>query len=562
MSRRPAALLQVTLALAIAACAPASRRPVLPAADRVTVQILAINDLHGHLEPPPGSNGRINGVEAGGAAYLATHLQRAIARQPNTMVVAAGDLVGASPLVSSMFHDEPAIEALNALHLAVSAVGNHELDEGVDELLRLQRGGCHPTDRCRDGDGFSGASFEYLAANVVRRRDRGRPFPAVTVRTIAGVPIGFIGVTTVETAQIVPPAVIGELAFTDEADAANEQAEALVRQGVRAIVLLIHEGLRQQESATDLNGCADPTGGLDRVLTRLTPEIPIVISGHTHRFYNCRIGPRLVTSASSNGRMFTRLTLEIDRSTSRIVAAEASNEVATRDVATDPAVAAIAGKYATLVERVAREPVGSVTGDLRAVANEAGESTLGNLIADALLAATREPDRGGAEVALTNRGGIRADIITAPETSAARPQPVTYRELHDIQPFGNTVVTVTMTGDMIRRLLEQQFDNPRPGARQILQVSQGFTYRYRAEAEPGHHIEPDSIRIDGRPVSPSDRVRVAAADFLINGGDGFSVFGEGSGRQAVGGDIEALVAYFKANSPVVAPARDRIVRTN
>lgn len=551
------------LALVLTAAACAARPPsTAPSAGRVPVQILAINDLHGNLEPPSGSNGRIDATEAGGAAYLATHIRQAAASQPNSIVVAAGDLVGASPLASSMFHDEPTIEALNAMSLAVSAIGNHEFDEGVDELLRLKRGGCHPVDGCRDGDGFDGAAFDYLAANVVRRGDRSALFPAVAIRSVSGVKVGFIGISTVETARIVPPAVTRDVEFLDEAAAANRAAADLTRQGVRAIVLLIHEGLRQGGTVAERDGCAVPRGSLEGVLSRLSPDIQVVISGHSHAYYNCRIGGRLVTSASSYGRMYTRVALEIDPATDRIVGAEATNEIVTRDVAADPAVAAIVTKYSTRVASVADEQVGSVTGDLRAAANDAGESALGNVIADAQLAATRAGDHGGAVVAFMNRGGIRADIVAGPQASNAQPRPVTYRDLHNIQPFSNIIMTFTMTGDMLHRLLEQQFDNPQPGARKILQVSEGFTYRYRAGAEPGRRIDADSIRIDGRPIGPNDRVRVAASDFLLDGGDGFTVFAEATDRQAAVEDLDALVAYFRANSPVSAPARNRIIATN
>jgi 5'-nucleotidase len=555
-------VLQLTLVLAVAACAPARQRSATSAADLVAVQILAINDLHGHLEPPPGSNGRINAVEAGGAAYLATHLRHAIARQPNTIVVAAGDLIGASPLVSSIFHDEPIVEALNVMPLTLAAVGNHELDEGLDELLRVKRGGCHPTDGCQDGDGYSGASFEYLAANIVRRSDGSTLFPGVAIRTIGGVKIGFIGMATVETAQIVPPAIGRAVQFGDEADSANQHAAALTRQGVRAIVLLIHEGLRQSAPATDPNGCIAPDGRLKDVVKRLSPDIQVVISGHSHAYYNCRMGAQLVTSASSYGRMFTRIALEIDPANGRIASANARNEIVTRDVGADPAVSAIIRKYAPLIDKIANQQVGSIMGDLTSAANEAGESVLGSIIADAQLAATRSTANGGAVIAFMNTGGIRADIVAGPQTWAGQPQPVTYRELHSIQPFGNTLMTMTMTGDMIRRLLEQQFDNPTPGAQQILQVSQGFTYRYRAAARPGQRVDAASLRLDDRPVAPSDRVRVTTSDFLLNGGDGFSVFGESTDRQAAVGDLEALAAYFKSKSPIVAPPRDRIARTN
>ena len=552
----------LTLAIAPAACAPRPQPAVPPGpAPPVTIQILAINDLHGHLEPPPGSNGRINAVEAGGAEYLATHLRQAIARQPNSIVVAAGDLVGASPLVSSAFHDEPAIEALDAIGLSVTTVGNHEFDEGYEELLRLKRGGCHPRDGCQDGDAFDGARFDYLAANVVRKAD-GRPlFPATAVRTVGGVKVGFIGVTTRETAQIVPASVTRDLAFVDEADAANAAAAGLKREGVDAIVLLIHEGLRQRaQGPADPNGCATPGGALEAVVSRLSGDIGVVVSGHSHGFYNCRIGSRLVTSASSYGRMYTRITLTVAAPTGRIVTAEAANEIVTRDVPRDAAVAAVVAKYAKLVERVAGEVVGAVTGDLKTEATAAGESALGNLIADAQLAAASGAERGSAVVAFMNRGGVRAEILAGPGAAAGSPAPVTYGALHSVQPFGNTVMTLTMTGDMIRRLLEQQFDNPVAGARQILQVSNGFTYRYRSTAAPGQRVEAESIQVGGRRIAPSDRVRVAASDFLLNGGDGFSVFGEGTDRQAVIGDVEALVEYFRARSPIASPARDRIVR--
>ena len=548
----------VVLAIAVSGCAAISPQP----GATVTVQLLAFNDLHGHIEPPTGANGRINAVEAGGTEYLATHVKNAIAQQPNSIVVGAGDMVGASPLASSMFHDEPAIEALNALGLAVTSVGNHEFDEGSEEIRRLQRGGCHPKDGCQDGDGFDGARFEYLAANVVRKSTGAPLFPAVTIRTVDRVKIGFIGETFAGTGQVVPAAVNRDLTFLDEADTANAQAAELKRQGVHAIVLLIHEGLQQGASggALDPNGCSSPHGGLEAVVKRLSEDIAVVISGHTHAFYNCRIGTHLVTSASSYGRMLTRVMLEVDAGTGRIVSATARNEIVTRDVSKDPALSTIVGKYAALVERTAAEVVGSVTSAVSGVANAAGEAPLGDLIADAQLAMTRGPDGGGAVVTFMNQGGIRADTVAPAQASVSRPGPVTYKDLFTVQPFGNVVMTFTMTGDMIKRLLEQQFENVKPDAAHILQVSEGFTYRYRADAPPGQHVEADSIQINGRRIAPTDRIRVAASDFLLGGGDGLTVFTEGTDRLAAGADIAALVDYFKARSPIAPPPQNRIVR--
>ena len=238
------------------------------------MQLLAINDLHGHLEPPSGPNGRINSIEAGGAEYLATHLKNAIVEHPHSIVVGAGDLVGASPLASSMFHDEPTIEVLNAMGLTVASVGNHEFDEGYDEILRLRRGGCHPKDGCQDGDGFDGARFEYFSANVIRKTTNQPLFPPTAVRTIGGVKVGFIGATLTGTRQITPPAVARDLTFLDEAATANAYAAELKRQGVHAIVLLIHEGLRQAGEAADPNGCAGISGGLEPVIKQLTCRHP------------------------------------------------------------------------------------------------------------------------------------------------------------------------------------------------------------------------------------------------------------------------------------------------
>ena len=350
------------------------------------------------------------------------------------------------------------------------------------------------------------------------------------------------------------------MTFLDEAATANAYAAELKRQGVHAIVLLIHEGLRQTGEAADPNGCAGISGGLEPVIAQLTADIPVVISAHSHASYNCRIGDHLVTSASSYGRMITRVMVEVDSATGRIVRAAATNQVVTRDVARDPVLSKIAGKYSGLVAKTAREIVGSIAANLLSSANAAGESPLGDIVADAQLAATSGADRGGAEVAFTNSGGIRESIVTNPPASVERPAPVTFGDVFDVQPFGNIIMTFTMTGDMIKRLLEQQFDNPGPGARRMLQVSAGFTYQYRLTAPAGQRVAADSIQLNGRRIAATDRVRVTASDFLLNGGDAFTVFGESTDRVAGGADIAALVDYFKARSPVSPPPQNRIER--
>jgi 5'-nucleotidase len=547
----------LSLPIAFARGGPLSR----PAERSVAVQLLAINDFHGNLEPPSGADGEINATAAGGAEYLATHLANAIARNPNSIVVAAGDVIGASPFVSSLFHDEPTIEAMNAMHLAVSSVGNHEFDEGPAELLRMKRGGCHPIAGCQDGDGFTGATFQYLSANVIRTSTRAPLFPATAIRTVGGVKLGFIGETLTGTPRIVASAGTRGLTFLDEAATANTQAARLKRHGVHAIVLLIHQGGRQRpvDGGPDPNGCVNFGGAIDPILDKLSPDIQVVIAGHSHVFYNCRIGNRLVTSAGSYGRMFTRVTLDIDRATDRIAAASAVNEIVTRDVARDPAQTRIIEKYATRAAGSANTVVGAVTADLKRAANAAGESAVGDVVADALLAATTTKQTGGATLAFINTGGIRADIVGSVRP-ANQAGDVTYRDLFSVQPFGNTVTVVTMTGDLIKRLLEQQFDNPRPGASAILQVSSGFTYRYRANAPAGQHVEADSIMIDGRHIAATDRLRVVTVDYLVDGGNGYAAFGEGTDKLVGVADIDALVAFFKGHSPIAPPPQNRIVR--
>jgi 5'-nucleotidase len=531
----------------------------------VAVQLLAINDFHGHLEPPSGSAAAVGTIEAGGAEYLATHLKNAVAHNPNSIIVAAGDSVGASPLLSGLFHDEPAIESLNAMDLAVSSVGNHEFDEGGLELLRMQRGGCHPTDGCQDGDGFDGAKFQYLSANVIDKRTSPPAplLPATLVLTVGGVKIGFIGETVRGTPQLVTPDGVRDLDFLDEASTANRQAAQLRRQGVNAIVLLIHEGGRQTvaEGSPDPNGCANFRGPIERIARKLSSSIKVVISGHTHTFYNCTIRGRLVTSAGSFGRLFTRINLTVDRAKGTILGMSATNQVVSRDVAKDPEQTRIIEKYDALSASIADRIVGTVTADISRTLNYAGESALGDVIADAQLASVSAPQKGGAVVAFMNDGGIRADLMVGDHGGSNPPGQVTYGELFAVQPFGNVVTVLTMTGDAIRRLLEQQFDNPGPGRQEMLQVS-GFTYRYALESPPGRRVDPSSIRIGGRMIAPADRVRVAANSFLVAGGDGFTMFARGTNQ--IGGelDIDALAAYFKTHSPIQPGPQNRIVRTD
>ena len=504
----------------------------------VTVQLLAINDFHGNLEPLAGADGRVNEIVAGGAEYLATHLRNAVHDYPNSIVVGAGDLMGVSQPVSGLFQDAPTIEALNAMNLAVSSIGNHELDNGPDELLRRIRS----------------ARYQYLAANVEWARTPGKTLlPATAVRTVGGVKIGFIGETLQGTGKIVSASSSKNLRFLEESGAANAAAARLEREGVHTIVLLIHQGGTQYPASgpADPNGCANFEGEIKGVVAKLSPAIQVVISGHTHQFYNCEIAGHLVTSTGSYGRMFTRVNLAIAPATDGLVSVSARNEVVTRDVAKDPAQTAILEKYRPRAAQIADKKEGSVTEKFDRSENHAGESRLGDVIADVQLAGSAAAENGGAVVAFMNATGIRTDIDRVE---------VSYGDLYRVQPFSNRLMVETMTGDMIRRVLEQQFhENGRPD---MLQVSEGFSYQYRLQAPAGAHVVAGSITLHGRAIGPDEPVRVEASDFLTGGGNGFTVFGEGKNVTAGPIDLEVLLDYFRKHSPVAPGLQNRIVRVD
>jgi 5'-nucleotidase len=549
--------------------------------------LLSFNDFHGYLEPPTGSSGTVNGVPAGGAEYLATAVSglrtRAHRSGRTVLTVGAGDLVGASPLISAAFHDEPTIEAMDTLGLDLSSVGNHEFDEGVTELRRLQSGGCHPVDGCADGDGYAGAGFGYLAANVVDRDSRKPILPPYAIRTIAGVRVGFIGATLEGTPSIVNPAGISGVEFLDEADTANRYAAEMRRRyGVRAFVLLVHQGGLQNPppAPLDVDGCANFTGDIGGIVSRLRPEFGLVVSGHTHRYYSCALpnsrGESVVTSAGSFGVLVTDIDVALDRRTRRFASILAHNVVVENGVRNpdgsyqrdetgnfvrnpalvDPAMKALVDKYRAAVAPIAGRMVGRITADIPSAAGATGERPLGDVIADGFGEYTP-----GADLALMNPGGIRADLVYAPSGPSDPPGSVTYGEVFTVQPFNNLVVTLTYTGAQLKAVLEQQFAgcDGQGSTTRILQVSRGVTYTYDTGRPCGSRVS--DLRLDGRLVSPADPLRVTTNDFLANGGDGFTRLTAGTARTtAPGFDVDALVAYLGRHSPVAPPPLDRITK--
>ena len=526
----------------------------------VDVRILAINDFHGYLRPPaggirisdPDDKTRKIMVPAGGAEHMATLVKQLRENRKNTIFVAAGDLIGASPFLSAMFHDEPTIEALSMMGLEIASVGNHEFDEGKDELLRMQNGGCHPTDKCQGPHPFPGARFHYLAASTIVTDTGKTIFPPYEIREFEGIPVAFIGLTLKGTPGIISPVSAAGLEFKDEAETVNALVPELKARGVEAIVVLIHEG---GYPTGDYNECPAISGAIVDIVKKFDRAVDVVISGHTHQAYVCEIDGRLVTSGDKYGTIVTAIDLKLDRATRDIVSARADNVIVrTNRYASDPQQTALLEAYDKVAAPIANRRAGSVTDTLSRAPNDAGESALGDIIADAQLAATHAAADGGAVIAVTNPGGVRTDI-TKKEDGA-----VTYADVFASQPFRNQLVTLTLTGSQIKAMLEQQWLDPkRP---RILQVSKGFHYIWDGAKPQGERVIADRMALNGQPIDPAASYRVTANNYLAVGGDGFTALKDGSAPQFGVYDVDALYAYFQANSPIAPQPTDRIARMN
>ncbi|WP_242676331.1 bifunctional metallophosphatase/5'-nucleotidase [Streptosporangium minutum] len=561
-------------------------------AKTVPVRLLSLNDFHGNLEPPTGSSGRMvdeNGatVEAGGAAYVATHLKQL--SDKNTLKVAQGDLIGATPLISAAYHDEPSVEFLGKLGVTASAVGNHEFDEGYAELRRIMRGGCHPVDGCSPAGEWKGAGYSYLGANVIFKRpdasaekealaalggqntgslrgllkEYGIPaLPPVTVRWMNGVPIGFIGLVTRSTPNIVTSEGIKDLEFIDEVKAANVASKLLKLVGVKAQVVLVHEG-DQVTAGQSPDACSTQPGAGNRIATQVDAEIDMILSGHSHQAYLCTVsdpkgGTRLYSQGGSFGRVITKVDFQVDVRTRDVVRSSvvADNQVVTRTVIPDPDISTFVQTWKDRVAPVANKPIGRITADITNTASPSGESSLGNLIADGQLAATKTG--GNAQVALMNPGGVRTGLTYAGSPAGEGDGVVTYGEAFTVQPFNNLMQVVTLTGAQLKTVLEQQFTggpNAQPFTK-ILQPSSNLTYTYSTGAAWGSKVS--NLKIDGVDVTDGQSIRVAANNFLVGGGDAFLAFKDSTDLWSGPLDIDAFAAHLAANPSITPPVPDHI----
>jgi 5'-nucleotidase len=554
-----------------------------PAPRTVDVQLLSFNDLHGNLEPPAGSAGTVNetqadgtvkAIPAGGVEYLAGSLRTARKGHPYSVTAAAGDMVGASPLLSGLFHDEPTIEALNKIDLDVTSVGNHEFDEGATELARLQNGGCHPTEGCYEkGKKFQGADFPYLAANVTSEKT-GKPIlKPYTVWKKDGVKIGFIGVTLEGTPNIVTAEGVKGLKFHDEIETVNKYAKELDRQGVKSIVALIHEGGAPASSSynydCDSPGAGDGVSGpIVDIAKGISPKVDALVTGHTHNAYVCTIpdpagNPRLVTSASSFGKLYTDTTLTYDRRSNDIVRTKvaSANHLVSRDQAKAKDMTDLIARWNTLAAPISNTPQGFISADINGRGTTTPELPLGDVIADAQLAGMAPADKGGAQVAFMNPGGIRSDLVFAAAGSEGDGV-VTYGEAFTVQPFTNMMNAVDLTGAQLVTALRQQVSGANEASTKILQVSDNLHYTLDLTKTGADRVVTDSIRLNGEPIDPAKTYRVAMNEFLAGGGDGFAALGRGTNKLVGSSDLDMFNAYLAANSsaeaPLAPPAADRI----
>ena len=618
-------LLAATIAsgFAGAAFAQASTAPI-------TIKIIGFNDFHGNLQSPGtfGQNTIVPTAQrpaVGGAEYIAAYVARLKAQNPLNVVVGGGDFIGASQLISALFFDEPAVEVMNHVGVDFTSVGNHEFDKGSAELKRLQNGGCKLTDgqpdpnSCR-GIGsrapgtFDGAQFKWLSANVIETATGHTLLPAYGIKAFNGVKVAFIGMTLKGTPGIVTPTGVAGLQFKDEADTVNALVPRLRAQGIEAIVVLVHQGgFQSSPNVGDINGCdgnllnSDGSkSDIENIVNRLDDAVDLVVSAHTHAAYNCsantvdvknvggkaqstprptgianKVGRLIpVTSASAFGRIVTDIDVTLDPKTHNVIAVSPTNRLVDRTdpainqaIATDPTVRNIVQGYNALVSPLANAVVGTITQALPSTANAAGEMPAGSLIADAQLAATQPASLGGAQIAFMNAGGVRSPgFISAASTY---PYALTYGNAFTVQPFGNSLVTMTLTATQLKALLEQQFNGcAGQTANRVMQVSNGLKYSWSAAAPACSKIvdvtftptdvtvtppvatgAPEIVVSNGVVQNPGRTYRVTVNNFMATGGDGFTTLIGGVNTQGGAQDIDALVAYL-ANYKAPAAAYD------
>ncbi|GHF48846.1 5'-nucleotidase [Deinococcus metalli] len=567
--KRNAPLLLLTAALGLSACATT---PTTLAPKPVNVTVLGLNDFHGNLAPTAFTKaGATTSIKAGGIEAISAELNDARKSNPNTIFVGGGDLIGASPINSGLLRDEPAVYALNKMGMSVSALGNHEFDQGLTELFRMQNGGCDSNDKskaCKFDPNYKGATFKWIGANVKYNAASGKtgtPFAPYSIQEIGGAKIAFVGAVTKTTPGIVSPEGVAMLDFTDEADAVNAVIPEIKAKKVDAIIMLIHEGGELNATSTanystvgcsvnEFNATQSP---IVSIAKRVDPAVSAIISGHTHKGYNCLIPDptgkdRIVIEGDFYGHLLQHLELKVDVANHAVMSVSAANLVV--DYTAREAAGTLdfnmtqllttANAKTDAISNVTIANLGSpqIQRGINNVRNT--ESALGDVIADALLAGTQAQ---GAQIGLMNPGGIRADL---PDTTRIKAgNAVNFGDVFAVHPFGNTTTVLSLTGQQLKDLLEQQWSGANATAIKLLQVSGGFTYSYTLANADGNRVDFASMKLNGTPISATATYRIATNNFLAAGGDNFTIFKQGTNvvQLANLADTDILSNYLKTN---------------
>jgi len=514
------------------------------------IQILGTNDFHGRIANDPAS-------ASAGAAVMAGAVKQLRAANPNTVFAAAGDLIGASTFESFIAHDKPTIDSLNEAGLEVSAVGNHEFDQGYDDLVN--RVMAPETAE----NPYGGAEWKYLGANV-KFKDGSDALDGTWIKELDGVQVGFIGAVTEHLPELVSPAGISDLEVTDIVTATNAAADDLTAEGADVVVMLVHEGAESTNCATMAN---DPTSDFGSIITGVNDNVDAIVSGHTHLEYNCsfpvagwadrQVKERPVVSAGQYGANLNQIVFTVDAATGEVVAKsqailklKSGTTGSTFNYPVDAPTKSIVDKAVADAEVLGAVPLGQIAGPFTraklangTTENRGGESTLGNLVAEVQRWATESPTSGSAEIAFMNPGGLRTDMLGTAKDGY--PEVLTYRQAANVQPFANTLVNMDLTGTQIRQALEQQWQ-PSGAARPFLKLgaSDGFEYTYDPARPVGSKIT--GMSLDGVAIEPGTTYSVTVNSFLASGGDNFTAFNTGTNKRDTGKvDLQAMVDYLK-----------------